>query len=169
MRGIEVLVLAQESCQMAYLETVLQLEAPGTFRVTTGSPSARKLAADLVILEVDAEDPGSEALVTRVLARAGATPVIVVSRWSPGLAHVNQLMRAGADDVLVLAELTSHRLAEAVLKAIERRARWSAPARRVRGARSAFPVPIRTAQPAVHHGLASGLAGLPASDVAVEA
>lgn len=180
-RQIQVLVVAQDPAQLAYLETVLQLEAPGHFKVSTRTGVEGTAGGhDLVLLEVDATLPAARRTVATVLQGAGSVPVVVVSRWSPGLDGMHRLMRAGAEDVLVLAELTAQRLAAAVLKAIDRRARWVPARGRQRGdarlgAITAVPFALRSASPPVgratgavpahreHKGPTSGTRGVASS------
>ncbi|HEX2066534.1 MAG TPA: hypothetical protein VHI93_06960 [Candidatus Thermoplasmatota archaeon] len=129
---IRIVVWAEEPCQAAYLETVLEMEAPGLVDVAACSQAAAlprravETGCDLVLLAVAGDaDVAPEAAWDLPLERLGA-PAIVVLPWLPAFAQVHQLMRLGAEDVLGLAELSPRRLVAAIVKAVERRSRRGA-------------------------------------------
>ncbi|MEA3143440.1 MAG: hypothetical protein QOG31_764 [Thermoplasmata archaeon] len=140
---VRILLWTEEACQAAYLETVLEMEAPGLAEVTRCEAvplPADQAACDLVLLAVAGDAPtGPEAAWSLPIDPLGA-PVIVVSPWLPGFTEVHQLMRLGAEDVLGLAELSPRRLVAAIVKAVERHARHAA--------RASPDAPRRTAHPA---------------------
>jgi hypothetical protein len=133
---VRILLWTEEACQAAYLETVLEMEAPGLAKVVRCDdfPLPGQMAlgrCDLVLLAVAATThTGPDAAWDLPLDPAGA-PVIVVSPWLPGFAEVHQLMRLGAEDVLGLAELSPRRLVAAIVKAVERRTRRDVPRARL--------------------------------------
>lgn len=124
---LDILVLTDEPFQASYLASVLDLEAPGLFRVRhvarAGSPSSA--GADLVI--VQGGPSMGESPVKGPFAAGLSTPhdapVIFVSRGVMDLTFLDRLMHEGIDDVLDLGELSARGLAAAVLKAVRRRSR----------------------------------------------
>jgi hypothetical protein len=127
---LDILVLTDEPFHASYLASVLDLEAPGLFRVRHigrgGAPSPA--GADLVLVQGRfAPGDGRAPFADRIAAARGA-PVIVVSRGGMDLPALDRLMHEGADDVLDLGELNARGLAAAVLKAVRRRSRGAAEA-----------------------------------------
>jgi hypothetical protein len=128
---VRLLLWAEEPCQAAYLEAVLEMEAPGLASVTpcgdiaTLSQEAQR-GCDIILIAVAGDARVEDAAWD--LPTLGS-PVIVVAPWLPDFKQVHHLMRLGAEDVLGLAELSPRRLVAAVVKAVERRSRWHAPLR----------------------------------------
>src|SRR5688500_2046510 len=125
---LDILVLTDEPFHASYLASVLDLEAPGLFRVRHvgrgGPPSPA--GADLVLVQGGvAPEDGRTPFAGRIAA-CGA-PVIVVSRGGMDLPALDRLMDEGADDVLDLGELSARGLAAAVLNAVRRRRPRGAP------------------------------------------
>ena len=123
---LDILVLTDEPFHASYLASVLDLEAPGLFRVRhvgRGGP-ASVAGADLVLVQGGLSSAGARLpFADRIAAAFGAfgAPVIVVSRGGMDLPALDRLMHEGADDVLDLGELSARGLAAAVLKAVCRR------------------------------------------------
>jgi hypothetical protein len=125
-----VLLLSAEPCQASYVETVLEMEAPGRFRVCRGDGDAPiEEGCDVCILALDAGAPVDATALRLLPLDPAAVPTIAVAPWMPDVADVHALMRHGADDVLGLAELSPRRLVSAIVKALERQARRPAAAR----------------------------------------
>jgi len=129
---LDIVVWTDEPFHASYLASVLDLEAPGLFRVRhvgRGEPPSVG-RADLVLVQGGAAPEGAAPEGARVpaahrMAAAFGAPVIVVSRGGMDLRALDRLMHEGADDVLDLAQLNASGLAAAVLKAVRRR--WRSP------------------------------------------
>ncbi|HJQ93544.1 MAG TPA: hypothetical protein VJ874_04580 [Candidatus Thermoplasmatota archaeon] len=119
---LDILVLTDEPFHASYLASVLDLEAPGLFRVRHGGTPSRG-RADLVIVQGGFSPADGRAPFAGRIAAACGAPVILVSRGGMDLPVLDRLMHEGADDVLDLGELSARGLAAAMLKAVCRRSR----------------------------------------------
>lgn len=123
-RPFRLLLWSEEPMQAPYVETVLEVEAPGSFQVHCCDALAMVGGScDVVVLVVASQDALEQGL--SLVREASEAPIIVVAPWSPTppVADVHRAMRLGAEDVLGLAELSPRRLVGTLLKAIERRHR----------------------------------------------
>jgi len=122
---LDLLILIDEPFHASYLASVLDLEAPGMFRVrraTPGEPAA-PAAADLVLVQEGFAPGDARASLAGRMAAAAGAPIIVVVRGGLDLPSLDRFMHEGADDVLDLGALSAWELAAAVLKAVRRRGR----------------------------------------------